>query len=404
MSKNEIKNPIIGGFLAILVIGLVLGIPLFVAFMFSRLIGSFFHIPWWILFVVFVGLIFYGFYRSGSKTKGGKAKENRAGKPLRPLLPLAQQNLARLTALGLPTFNTPETLCSVARIQLSTLNWLMHRPERHYARFSIQKSDGKRERAILSPKKKLKAVQRWIHSEILAPALHSSASPCAHGFLPARSILTNASAHVGQEIVVRFDLRDFFPTITRRRVFGLFHAFGYSRLIAGTLAQLTTVNGKLPQGAPTSPAISNLICRKLDKRLAGLAKRFHGNYTRYADDLTFSGGNEFKLNLPTFIPRLKEILADEDFSLRADKTRFSRKGARQLVTGLVVNRGLSIPREERRRLRAILHNAKKAGSLASQNRANHPNFPDHLRGRIAFLGSVQPDKAIKLAEQFVQLA
>ena len=401
MSQN--KNTVGGGIVVAIVLVFFIGVPTVVCYYFASFVGSIFHVPWWIPFIVLMGLIFYGIYRSGNKTKSTNRSSSRGGKSATPRLPPEQQNAERLAALKLPTFNTTEAFCAAASVQPSTVKWLTHQPARHYARFVIKKSDGKRDRAILSPKKKLKAVQRWIHANILTPALNGSASPAAHGFLPKRSILTNAQQHVGREIVIRFDLRDFFPTITRRRVFGMFHALGYSRNMATVLAQLATANGRLPQGAPTSPAISNLICRKLDKRLSGLAKQFKAGYTRYADDLTFSGGRDFKLNLPRFIPRVKAVLRNEDFSLRADKTRFARKGARQLVTGLVVNRAVAVPREERRRLRAILHNAKKTG-LAAQNREKHPKFAEHLRGRIAFLGSVQPEKAMKLAEQFVQIS
>jgi retron-type reverse transcriptase len=224
---------------------------------------------------------------------------------------------------------------------------------------------------------------------------------------------------VGRPVVINLDLKDFFPSITFPRVKGLFQALGYDSHVATLLALLCTepprvateLDGKVyrvalsqrivPQGACTSPAITNALCRKLDRRLAGLARRHGAAFTRYADDLTFS------TPAPDAIGKLlkstRSILQAEGFQENADKTRVMRRGRRQEVTGVTVNHKLSVPRSEWRTLRAILHNAAKRG-LDSQNRENHPNFLAHLRGRIAFIHMVDPARAAKLYAALERLA
>jgi RNA-directed DNA polymerase len=152
----------------------------------------------------------------------------------------------------------------------------------------------------------------------------------------------------------------------------------------------------LPQGAPTSPAISNLVSRKLDRRLAGLAKKKGWKYTRYADDLTFSADAKKRNEIPWMMKQACSILEGEGFQAHPRKQRVQRKGRRQRVTGIVVNQKLSLPREEVRKLRAILHGAKKQGSLESQNRENRPNFAAYLRGKLAYLSMIDPVKGKKM--------
>jgi retron-type reverse transcriptase len=152
----------------------------------------------------------------------------------------------------------------------------------------------------------------------------------------------------------------------------------------------------LPQGAPTSPAITNLVCRRLDRRLGGLAQSLGFTYTRYADDLTFSGEHRGKVG--RLLKAVRDIVPEEGFVVREDKTRIMHRGRRQEVTGVSVNHAVAVPRAERRLLRAILRNAQKAGSLASQNRAQHAKFRQHLTGRIAWVAMVEPRHAAPLLE------
>ncbi len=264
-----------------------------------------------------------------------------------------------------------------------------------YVAFQVPKRSGGT-RTLHAPRPKLKAVQRTILAKILAPL--PLASPC-HGFVKKHSTVTNASPHVGAAVVVKTDLRDFFPTVHFRRVQGLFSQLGYSDEVAKLLARLTTYRpklpdgrvvwpGALPQGAPTSPAIANLVCRRLDQRLAGLAKKAGATYTRYADDLTFSFP-ERPANLGRFLWWVDQICGQEGFSEHTGKRRVLSRGNRQAVTGIVVNQHASVPRDLRRRLRAIIHNCRTKG-LESQARGR-ADFEAWLRGNIAYVSMVQPE-------------
>jgi retron-type reverse transcriptase len=196
---------------------------------------------------------------------------------------------------------------------------------------------------------------------------------------------------------------------------GLFRQIGYSPAVATILALLVTecprrkviFNGKLwhvatsprglPQGACTSPAISNLIARRLDSRLSGIARKLGWTYTRYADDMTFSSKQPSD-RIGYLLARIRHIAADEGVVVNESKTRVLRQAARQSVTGVVVNAEPSAPRRTRRRLRAILHNAKKTG-LAAQNRKRLPHLAAWLRGTIEFIFIVNPRQGGKLREQ-----
>jgi len=301
----------------------------------------------------------------------------------------------------------PHDLAALLGIPLARLRWLtFHRGAVtlvHYHRYSIPKKTGG-VRAISAPKPSLAKVQRWILQNLLD---RLAAGPHAHGFVVGRSIVTNATPHVGKRVVVNLDLKDFFPTVTFPRVKGLFKKLGYSESVAACIALLCTepprvpvvLDGKtyrvavgarvLPQGACTSPAITNLLCTRLDRRIAALAKKLGFTYTRYADDLTLSTQEG---HIGTVLKTVRKILADEGFIENPKKTHIMRSGRRQEVTGVTVNDKLTVPRVEARELRAILHNAAKHG-LESQNRHKHPAFASYLRGRVAFVTMVDPSKA-----------
>lgn len=269
-----------------------------------------------------------------------------------------------------------------------------------------------RDRLIEAPKPRLKSIQRQILREILD---HVPPDDAAHGFRVGRSIATGARPHVGQQRVVHFDLRRFFTSIQGSRVQALFRALGYPESVARALMLLTTQRTPqdvlrsgpvdpalrallrqrhLPQGAPTSPAIANLVAYALDRRLSGLARSFDCQYTRYADDLTFSGrlGPQKAEQLANWVDLIAQ---EEGFSLHRQKTRMMPASQRQSVTGLIVNQHLATPRREYERLKAILHNASRQGG-SSQNREAHPNFAAHLLGRIGFVAQYSPARGDRL--------
>lgn len=285
-----------------------------------------------------------------------------------------------------------------------------------YARFTIPKRGGG-ERVICAPKKQLRWVQRQILDQILSKVSTHSA---AHGFVAGRSTVTNAEKHRGAALLLKFDLIDFFPTIHYHRILGLFASLGYyvgdcrfgtedaAQRVAPTLARLCCYAPEpkswdgvlLPQGAPTSPAISNLVCRRLDARLDGLARRNHGVYTRYADDLTFSFKDD-SLDLGRFRWWVDQVCHQEGFFVNQAKFRVIRASQRQLVTGIVVNDELRIPREQRRRFRALLHNCRRHG-LASQARGRE-DLGAYLRGFASYVHMVHPDEGAELLRQVDEL-
>jgi hypothetical protein len=281
-------------------------------------------------------------------------------------------------------------------------------PGSGYVEFEIPKAKGGTRR-IAAPRTPLRKVQRAILDKILAKVpMHAS----CHGFVAGRSTVTNAKPHQGAAIVIKMDLKDFFPTVHYRRVRGLFEHLGYNETVAATLAGLTTYRpklndkevvwpGVLPQGAPTSPALANLACRRMDKRLEKLAAKYGATYTRYADDLTFSFRKAPDFRVGRFLWWVDGICQQEGFTERAEKRRILRAKHQQRVTGLVVNKSVKVPRADRRRFRAILHNVAKHG-LESQARG-HADFGAYLSGYAAYVNMVDPVLGRRLLDEVARL-
>jgi hypothetical protein len=287
-------------------------------------------------------------------------------------------------------------------------------PTAHYHhRFHPKRSGGWR--LLEAPKDKLKALQREILVGILdAVAWH----PAAHALRPGRSHLTAAAPHVAQAVVLRIDLANFFASIRAARVAAIFRELGYRPAVAKVLAQLCThrtprpiVNDEriapalarlldtrhLPQGAPTSPALANLCAYRLDCRLAALAQAAGANYTRYADDLLFSGGADFARSARRLTTAVAAIALDEGFRVEHRKTRLMRRSVRQHSLGLVINDKPNLDRREFDRLKATLTNCVRHGP-DSQNRAGVANFRDHLRAKIAYVQAVNPPRGARLLQ------
>jgi retron-type reverse transcriptase len=281
-------------------------------------------------------------------------------------------------------------------------------------------------RLIEAPKKKLKELQRVILRELLEKI---PSHPAAHGFVRGRSIKTFAAPHVGRMVVLRMDLRDFFPSLSGPRVQALFRTAGYPDAVADRLGGICTnaaprrmwkTLGKgldpmarsearalyawrhLPQGAPTSPALANLCAYRVDCRLSGLAEAAGAKYTRYADDLAFSGDEKFNQCAERFALRAAAILLEEGFQVNHRKTRMMRRGVRQYLAGIVTNERLNVVRADFYRLKAILTNCARHGA-ESQNREGHPAFRMHLDGRVGFVEMVNPAKGARLRRIFEQI-
>ena len=336
----------------------------------------------------------------------------------------------RIWKYGLPEFNSPQDLADWFKLPLKTLAWMADYhgsnageripKKQHYHYRWHKKHRGRGWRLIEAPKPLLKLVQRRILHEILNKV---PAHPAAHGFVKGRSILTNAAPHVGKYVVVRCDLADFYPSIKFRRVRSVFFGLGYNSEISWWLARLCTnrvplpmdgpdgipawralggdLGRHLPQGAPTSPALANLSAWALDVRLSGLARKFGVEYTRYADDLTFSGDEKCLrgLTMAYLLSYIRGIVRNERFAFHPSKRKLTRRGGRQVVAGITVNEKPNVPRPYFDRLKATLHNCARHGAT-SQNRENRPDFQAHLQGQIAFVRSVNPQKAERLQVVF----
>ncbi len=242
------------------------------------------------------------------------------------------------------------SLAGLARL-LETDAETLARFQPRYHEFTIPKRNGGF-RKIAAPDKATKDLQRKILYRVLA-RLHSH--PAVNGFEILRSIVHNARPHVGQAIVVKLDIEDFFSTTRAARIEAYFRRIGWDATAAACLTRLVCHEGGLPQGAPTSPRVSNLVNYFLDQQCIAYAYRRKGEYTRYADDLTFSFPKDYPRRMRGVEQWVRRILRKHGYELRGDKTRFLRRHQRQIVTGLVVNSGIRLPRETRRRLRAMKH-------------------------------------------------
>jgi hypothetical protein len=278
----------------------------------------------------------------------------------------------------------PPGLSDALGLAPATLEALAASAPHRYLRIELARP-GRPPRVIHAPDEPLKAVQRAILRRLLA---RLPVSPHAHGFVRGRSVLGAARPHAGKAWVVTFDIRDFFPSVRAAAVEGLAGELGLDPTDAARLVRLTTLRGRLPQGAPTSPALANLAFRRCDARLAGLAGSLGLEYTRYADDLAFSGGEAAR----RLAPSVRRVLADDGFRLAAEKTRLMPRSARQEVCGLVVNAGVRLPRERRRWLRAVLHDLGRRG-VAAAARGRGPGFPEWLAGHLAWLSAVASEEA-----------
>ncbi len=334
-----------------------------------------------------------------------------------------QSDATKLENHQLPLFNQAKDLAKAMQLSLSQLRFLSFDRKvstvHHYQQFYLEKKTGG-QRLISAPMPKLKQAQYWILQHILDKINVSSQ---AHGFVKQRSIISNAKPHIAQATIINMDLKDFFPRITYPRVKGLFVSLGYSKQIATILALLCTeakveqveCDGKtyyvqqgsrhLPQGAPTSPAISNLICRGLDHYLSKLSQDLGFVYTRYADDLTFSCPKDKRPQISKLFAHIKQAVKKHGFTIHPDKTRVLHQGRRQEVTGLVVNQKLSIDRKTLKRFRATLFQIEKDG-LANKHWGNHLNTRNllaSLQGYARFVHMVDPIKGKPLLEKTAQL-
>ncbi len=335
-----------------------------------------------------------------------------------------------LHGVALPQLPTLGDLAAWLKIEQNELDWFADRwrvpaqssatPLHHYSYKAIEKRDG-RCRIIEVPKSRLRALQRKVLHGLLD---RIPAHDAVHGFRRGRNTVTFAAPHAGKAVVIRFDLTDFFASVHEGRVYSAIRALGYPVEVSRALTALCTnrvpsgrlvapdVRDKidwlerqryrtrhLPQGAPTSPALANLCAFRLDLRLAGLARSLGATYTRYADDLAFSGGDDLARMAQRLEVRVAAIAIEEGFAVNLRKTRVMRRGARQHLAGVVVNSHPNLGRAEFDVLKAVLTNCVRSDP-ALQNREGHSDFRAHLAGRVAHAAMLNAARGAKLEEIF----
>ncbi|WP_272525735.1 retron St85 family RNA-directed DNA polymerase [Providencia sp. PROV196] len=283
--------------------------------------------------------------------------------------------------LSLPIIESVEDLSYLMRLPKETIIKFSTKNDKYYHKIEMVKKNGGI-RLIESPIKELKAIQRWILRNILDKL---SPSVYAKGFIKNKSILDNAKPHEGNQYILNLDLKDFFNNIKASYVYTIFKSIGYQSNIAFILTSFCTKGGYLPQGAPTSPALSNFVCLRLDYRISTYCKKRALSYTRYADDLCISGNKIHTLQKSSYL--IKEILLDEGFIINIKKEKFLGPKVRREVTGLTVTPKITINKKNyniyRKRIYDLVRNTV-------------PNNVDIINGIISFVKSIDNDKANKL--------
>lgn len=256
-----------------------------------------------------------------------------------------------------------------------------------YKEFEIPKRSGGTRR-ITAPVGKLKDIQKCI-SAILSP--YYQVPECVHGFTEGKSVATNAIQHIGKNYVLNIDLKDFFPAITYTRVHKELQELGFNEEVSDIISRICTIpmwdeerqmwRNSLPQGSPASPLLSNIVCRSLDQRMTALSKRYGLDYSRYADDITFSSNHSVYAQEGEFMRDLERIVTSSGFTINDKKTRLQKKGARQEVTGLIVGEKINTYRQFRKNLRASVFHAETNG-------CTYHEF-NNIMGRISYLVMVK---------------
>ena len=306
----------------------------------------------------------------------------------------AMEYSKNLLALKMPVIFDKEHFAALVGVTVHEISTMMALLEKvYYTKKEIpKKSGGVRE--LMIPAMRLRMIQQWILKNILYSI---PVSRYAMGFTKRRSIVTNAKMHVGKECVVNMDMKDFFPTITQEQVFKVFYYYGYTIGVSYMLSRLCTVDGKLPQGAPTSPYLSNIICLKLDKRLSNLARSYEAEYSRYADDITFSGC----YGVQNIILPASKIIENEGFGINNKKTRIAFKYEKQEVTGINVSGNkISVDKKYRKAFLQEIYYCKKYGPSDHLKYigCNKRFYQEHLYGKAYFINMVDPKLGKKILE------
>ena len=257
----------------------------------------------------------------------------------------------------------------------------------YYRKFFIQKKNGK-QREINEPYTTLKEIQYWILNNLLE---NIKPSIFAKAYIKNGKLTNNVKFHKKQNIVIKIDIVDFFQSISAKQIFYLIYDLGYTKSVASLIANLCCLNSGLPQGAPTSPYLSNLFAKSLDKRIGNYVISKGYRYTRYSDDITISGDID-REEVGKIISTIKIILKDFDLSINKNKLRVLRNSNRQVVTGIIVNnRKLSISREVKKKIRQEVYYIDKYGldSHIKFIKEHRGNYLNHLRGKVNWVLTIE---------------
>lgn len=325
----------------------------------------------------------------------------------------------RLERRGLPIIFSPKHLALHLGIDYSTLMSYTRYSEEYYYYFLISKKSGNGKRRVIAPYPKLRGIQKWIQKMILDK---QEMQPYVTGFTKEKSILDNANPHKGKKYILKCDISDFFESIEDYQVREVFRKMGYTRQVAYTLAQLCTskisewnyekldeeekeafapLAGRilpfLIQGAPTSPALANLVSRHIDERMMGYCKKHNVAYTRYADDMTFSSDD--KENLPS-LALIRKILESSGFYLNEKKTQLLSAKGRQYVTGLLVDDRVRVPGKYKKEIFRHLHFCLKYGGRTHFKHVapDKQFYREWLLGKIYYVNAIEPEVAKKMME------
>ncbi|WP_156109619.1 reverse transcriptase family protein [Cryobacterium sp. MLB-32] len=354
------------------------------------------------------------------------------GAPLRVLHHKVAESRAREMPGLVPHIDTPADLARLLELSVGDLDWFADAKQwnrrsavaaLHHYRYEWRLRPGRTPRLLEIPETRVRAAQKRLLVEVLGLIPTHDA---AHGFVPGRSAVTGASRHTGSDVVVSLDLTTFFARVTGAAVYGTLRRAGLPEAVAYAITGLCTTaapprvlsamppggdpderfalrkalaSTHLPQGAPSSPMLANLAIRRLDARLQGWAAAAGGTYTRYADDLAFSGGGQLARRPDAFVRGVQHIVIAEGHTANPRKTRVRRASVKQTVTGVVVNARTNMSRRDVDRLKAIIHNCVLHGP-ESQNTAAHADFRAHLLGRLSWLESLNPERARTLRTEF----
>ena len=274
-------------------------------------------------------------------------------------------------------------------VEVNRLEEILNNVSGHYQEFWMRKRSGGY-RMISAPDKDLQAIQSTIYSRILSSV--TIVHPAAVGFRCGRSVVDNAAPHLGKRYVLKMDIHDFFGSIRSPRVRQTFKKIGYPENVSKVLGALCCLHRHLPQGAPTSPALSNIVGYAMDRKLAALAAEYGVTYTRYADDLTFSGDVFPKEQI---IPQVKRIIRDEKFEPNHKKTHFMNQSSRKIITGVSVASGvkLTIPKSKKREIRKNVYFILTKGLAEHQRRigSHDPAYLKRLIGMLCYWRAIEPD-------------